>query len=263
MNIRAFSDIHLDNNNIDYFKQKITDNLDKQIDMFVFCGDILKDSKYYNIVDTLLDHIFSKIDHSKIYFIFGNNDGNNNPNDSVLNKLKILYNDTKLIEENIVIHKKNITKQINGFNILLTCYSESFAKLSNIYCQNIKLNELEDEINKANIIISHGTFKSMSKFTNKMFIFGHHHIAGNIGLYNNTTEQNDYPLSFFKYKNNYYINVSTTVKPIHSLTNRETYLNLICINNNTDYGLKLKQHVYNNYNEIQKYFTQDETLMIE
>jgi predicted phosphodiesterase len=268
MNILSFSDIHLDNKtDINFYINKITINLNNQIDMFVFCGDILRNNIYYDIVNKLLVNIFKTIDIYKIYFIFGNNDGNNNdnPNNTVLNNLKNLYNDSNLIEQNIVINKKYITKQIKEFNILLTCYSESFRKSTNIYCQSIDLEKLKTEINKADIILSHGTFKLMSEFTNKIFIFGHHHISGEIGLYNNNIKHNDYPLSFFKYKDNYYINVSTTIKSKHLLTNRETYLNLICINckNKKEYKDKFKLHIYNNYNEIKQYFTQEETLMIE
>ena len=78
---------------------------------------------------------------------------------------------------------------------------------------------------------------------------------------------NDYPLSFFKYNDNYYINVSTTIESKHLLTNRKTCLNLICINyknfTNKEYTSKFKQHIYNDYNEIQQYFTDQETLMIK
>ena len=150
---------------------------------------------------------------------------------------------------------KAYIEQMAGVYNIIKFEEESLASLEFKLQQDL-LKKSSEYVNLANFYLFKGLPIDSSKVIKKGLA---------LGVLDNNIKHNDYPLSFFKYKDNYYINVSTTIKSKHLLTNRETYLNLICINckNKKEYKDKFKLHIYNNYNEIKQYFTQEETLMIE
>jgi predicted phosphodiesterase len=199
------SDIHFLKRNYTFSKSLQYIDI-SNIEFAVYCGDILRngyiDGKVTKFVQTFFQRLLKLFDNNvdKIYIILGNND---------CFELNFLKQYGRLIYG-------NYATKIKRHYILFSSYSETGT---NTFAQDISL---PTDLDKFDIIITHGTFSAMQRLGNKIFIFGHHHIS--------TKDASKF--YFFKYKTkqnttNICINVSLSNKIL--LNDRQPRISLICI----------------------------------
>lgn len=246
LNIISISDIHFVN---EEYSQKHICNIDLHfVDLFVYCGDILRSRVYEprryvkksnkpNIqrIISFFNYFTQRIGRDKVYIILGNND-----NVQLINDLD---------QCGIVIYgNKELT--IKGKHILFSSFSETG---SNTFAHD---KPLPSDLSKYDIIFTHGTFKKMLEYNNKLFVHGHHHLNTRFALKMNVREEPDddrdieqlaktiksFPYYFFEYKHNTYINVSITVD--NSSVDRKPFYSLICINKKVELYIIINNHFY-------------------
>lgn len=270
LNILAFSDIHFIGDTTGKLFNDFKEDLNEyksafnSIDIIVYCGDISRNKDFNDDGAKQFIQVFNYIYKNitkPIYILLGNNDLN-----------KIIYNQLTSLQSTIqfkamfIMHCKTPTDKprgtlakgflqfhdgaffetVKGRHILFSSFSQSGDNKNGMTENDHE--ELTKNLKTAEIIFTHGTFFEMKNYSQKLYIFGHHHLHPKIGL-SHWSEiehlkqtasyvETEWPLFYFEYKSSSYINVSIAhtdqsyTKKFNDINNRRVFPTLITINGN-------------------------------